>query len=134
MTTTAPGTALATALYEVLSRIGIPVHAVPPQLSDGGSDAAYPCISIGEVAMGQWDDSGTRGFDFVARVHVWWRGGSKAPGLAIQDEIYSVLHRGSITVDGWKDILLDRQMSDVTRLTDGSFHGVCEYRGLLTEG
>jgi hypothetical protein len=49
----------------------------------------------------------------------------------IQGQIYARLHHGDLTITGQRLILLRRETSEVTRASDGSFHGICEYRGLI---
>jgi len=123
--------ALPAALYEAISGLGITTYTVRPQASDGADTAVYPHIQIGALVMSVWDTMSDDGHDFTVRVHTRWRGGSELPGREIQDSIYGVLHHGPLNIDGYRLIFLERQNSDVTRLPDGSFNGVCEYHGLV---
>ena len=79
-----------------------------------------------------WDTNSSNGFDFTARIYTRWRGGSEAIGLAMQDALYDRLHHGTLEIDGYSLILLERQTTSTTRL-DGSFTGLCEYHALITE-
>ena len=125
------GAPLKSALYEAISGLGITTYTVRPQASDGADGAVYPHIQIGPVLFNEWDAKAENGFDFIARIHTRWRGGSEFPGLQIQGELYRRLHNGDLTIDGFELVLMQRQLSDVTRLADGSFDGVCEYSGLI---
>lgn len=121
-----------TALYEAIAGLGFTTYSVLPQVADGGAAADFPHVHIGAVVQSAWDTNSDNGFDFTARIYTRWRGGSKAPGLAMQDAIYDRLHYGALSITGYSLILLERQMSDVTPL-DGSFTGLCEYHALITE-
>lgn len=125
--------ALQSAFYDALSGLGWTVYSARPQASDGGAGGVFPHVQIGQIVLAPFDTYAEIGFDFIARIHTRGRGGSELPVKAMQDEIYGRLHRGTLTLVGWTLILMDRQSSDVTRLPDGEFHGVCEYRGLLQQ-
>jgi hypothetical protein len=107
------------------------IHDFAPQTSDGGSAAAFPYVEIGVIAFAAYDTHTERGHDFTARIHTWSRSGSVKECKEIQGLIYSVLHRGSLTISGHYLINLERETSDVMREQSGAFHGVCEYRGLV---
>lgn len=116
------------ALFLALSGLGLTVVDVAPQGPDSG---AFPHVTVGAIVMAPWDDKGGNGFDFVARIHTRSRSAGMAEAKGIQGQIYARLHNGDLTIVGQRLVLLQRQMSEVTRATDGSIHGVCEYRGLI---
>lgn len=118
-------------LHEVISDLGYTVHDVLPQRADPGADAGWPNVSIGEVVLAAWDDKTTNGFDFVARIHSRSRSAGVREVKEMQGAIYAALHNATPPVQGFATVLLRRETSDVTRVADGSFHGVCEYRGLI---
>lgn len=118
-------------LFSALSGLGLTVYDVQPQDPDGGSAAAFPCVTVGTVVFAPWDVKESTGFDFIARVHTWSRSGSMKEAKDIQTAIYTRLHRGTITVTGYGLVDLMRETSDIMQMADGSFHGVCEYRGLI---
>lgn len=118
-------------LFEALSGIGPPVYDVLPQRADGGDAAEYPCIAVGAVVLAPWDTKDNTGFDFVARVHSWSRDAAMSEVKGLQRKIYERLHRGVIAVEGYRLIDLGRRSSTVLEDQDGTFHGVCEYRGLI---
>lgn len=118
-------------LYTALSGAGLTVYDVQPQAADGGSAAALPCVTVGTIVFAAWDVKENTGFDFIARIHTYSRSGSMKEAKDIQTTIYNRLHRGAITVEGYHLVDLSRQTSDILLQADGSFHGVCEYRGLI---
>lgn len=123
--------ALQAAFYAAISGLGLTVYADRPQAKDGGDPAVYPHVQIGLIVLAPFDTATETGFDFVVRLHTRGRGGSALPVKSLQDELYARLHRGALQIDGHSLILMDRLTSDLTRLEDGTFHGVCEYRGLI---
>lgn len=118
-------------LFTALSGLGLKVYDVQPQAPDGASTANFPCVTIGTIVLAAWDVKESTGFDFIARIHTWSRSGSMKEAKDIQTAIYNRLHRGTITVAGYGLVDLLRETSDIMRDADGTFHGVCEYRGLI---
>jgi hypothetical protein len=119
------------ALATALSLIGLGVHDSAPQRADGGSTVDFPYVEVGAIVMGALDTKDRNGFDFVARLHTRSRSGSMKEAKDIQGQIYTRLHNGDLAISGQGLILLRRETSDVTRAADGSFHGICEYRGFI---
>ena len=119
------------ALYLALAGVGLQVYDVAPQTADGGSAAAFPYIEVGEIVLSEFDTASETGFDFTARIHTRSRSKSHAEAKGIQGQIYARLHRGSLSITGFNFIQLARESSRCDRVSDGSFHGVCEYRGLI---
>lgn len=124
-------TAVQGALYTALTALGLRVYDAAPQAADGASLATYPYVEVGAIVFADFDDKAVNGFDFVARIHTRSRSGAHAETKGIQGQLYARLHNGDLTVTGHRLILLRRENSFCDRLTDGSFHGVCEYRGLI---
>lgn len=119
------------ALFSALSALGLRVYDSAPQQGDGGSRAVFPYVEVGAVVMAPLDTKERNGFDFVARIHTRSRSASMKEAKDIQGQIYARLHNGDLNITGQSLILLRRETSDVTRASDGSFHGICEYRGLI---
>lgn len=119
------------ALYSALNGLGLRVYDSAPQQADGGSTAVFPYVEVGAVVLSAFDTKGDNGFDFVARIHTRSRSASMKEAKDIQGQIYARLHHGALTMTGQSCFLLYRETSDVTRAADGSFHGICEYRGLI---
>ena len=119
------------ALYLALTALSLRVYDAAPQDKDGASTATFPYTEVGAIVFAEFDTSSENGFDFIARIHTRSRSGSMAECKTIQGQIYARLHNGALSITGQNTILIQRQMSDCTRVSDGSFHGVCEYRGLI---
>jgi hypothetical protein len=115
----------------VSSLVAARVHDFAPQAVDGGDAGPFPYVEVGRVVLAEMDTKDALGFDFVARIHTRSRSGSAREAKLIQGAIYGALHLVALPVTGWRMILLRRETSEVTRAQDGSFHGVCEYRGLI---
>lgn len=118
-------TAVQGALYTALFALGLRV------LDAGQQNATWPYVEIGFIVMNAWDTSPETGFEYVARVHTRSRSASMKEAKDIQGQLYDRLHRGALTVAGYHHVLIERERSEVMRAPDGSFHGVCEYRGLI---
>ena len=119
------------ALFSALSALGLRVYDSAPQQANGASAAVFPYVEVGAIVMAAMDTKDVNGFDFVARIHTRSRSASMKETKDIQGQIYARLHNGDLTITGQGSILLRRETSDVSRASDGSFHGVCEYRGLI---
>lgn len=119
------------AIYDALVALGLTVHDMAPQAADGGSDASWPYVEVGQIVPAVWDTSRETGFDVAARIHVRSRSGEMRETREIQGRIYDRLHRGDLVVPLHNTILIDRQLSEVMRAPDGTFHGICTYRVLI---
>lgn len=119
------------AFYDALTALSIQAYDSAPQQEDGASLAVFPCVEVGAIVMAPMDTKDKNGFDFVARLHTRSRSSSMKETKEIQSAMYDRFHHGDLNITGFRCILLRRETSDVTRAADGSFHGVCEYRGLI---
>jgi hypothetical protein len=119
------------ALFNALTGLGLTVYDSAPQAADGGSLAAWPYVEVGFISLAPFDTANSTGFDAVARIHTRSRSGSMAETKRIQGDIYERLHRGSLSVAGYRTVTMQRELSRCDRMSDASFHGVCEYRLLL---
>lgn len=119
------------ALYLALTALSLRAYDAAPQAADGASTATFPYVEIGAIVFAEFDTYSENGFDFIARIHTRSRSASMLECKGIQGQIYARLHNGALSITGQNTILIQRQMSDCTRVADGSFHGVCEYRGLI---
>jgi hypothetical protein len=119
------------ALYTAISALGLTVYDAAPQVADGGSGANWPYVEVGAVVFAEWDTKPVTGFDFVARIHTRSRSGGMKEAKDIQGQIYDRMHLGELTITGYNLVLLRRESSDLARMADGSFHGICEYRGMI---
>lgn len=124
-------TAVQGALYTALSGAGLTVYDAAPQASEAGSSASWPYVEVGFTALSEWDTFDWTGHEFLARIHTRSRSSSMAEAKGIQGTIYNTLHRHELTVTGQSNVVLMRQVSMCDRAPDGTFHGVCEYHGLI---
>ena len=118
-------------LFIAISALGLRVYDSPRQQPDGASTATYPHVAIGAVVLAKWDTKDANGFDFVARIHIRSRSGGMKETKEIQGQIYDRLHNGDLTVDGYRLVLLQFETSDVDPVSDGSFHGISEFHGMI---
>lgn len=121
------------ALFTALSALGLRVVDRGRQAADGGAATSFPYVEVGFIVMNPYDTATETGFNYLARIHVRSRSGSMAQAKGIQGQIYDRLHRGALTVAGYQHILIQRERSEVLDAPDNQFHGVCEYRGLITK-
>lgn len=119
------------AIYGAISSLGLTTYDVAPQAADGGSTAAFPYVEIGSIILTEFDDFTDRGFWLAIRIHTRSRSGSMAQTKTIQGQIYDRLHRGALSISGFQLLDLWRETTECMRSPDGSFHGVCEYRGQI---
>lgn len=118
------------AIISALSGISAPVHDVAPQV-DSGADAAHPYVALGQMIVTMDDTQSSPAFAVQVRFHTYTATGSRRQCYEIQDEIYTVLHRKTLTMPGFNNYSILREDSDSTVLQDGRVHGVCEYRVLI---
>jgi hypothetical protein len=119
------------ALFLKLSAAGLSVVDSGKQAADGGSATPFPYVEVGYIVSSEFDTAYETGFSFVARIHTRSRSASMLEAKTIQGQIYTALHWQALTITGAHFISIHREMSDCIREPDGSWHGVCEYRGLL---
>lgn len=121
--------ALHTALsgLAALTGIGASVRDIGPRAEDGAT--IYPYVSVGFIALGEWDTDRDTGFDALMRVHSYSNTGSLAQVKTMQGAIYDALHRQPLSVTGFQTVLVRREDSFTQQLNSGVLHGVCEYRG-----
>ena len=119
-------------LYNALTAAGLTVVDFAAQAADGGSLTGYPYVEVGEVIVSEFDTATELGFSFLARIHTRSRTAGALEAKTVQGTIYAALHRVEMAVTGQINIQLTREMSMCNRAPDNSFHGVCEYRGLIT--
>lgn len=120
------------ALYAAITALGYRCYDVAPQATNGGSDAVFPYVTVGMIVAAPFDTFSEPGHDLACRIHTYSRSGSMLECRTVQGAVYSRLHRGTLAVTGFSLIDVTRELSDCTRMADGSFHGVCEYRVVLT--
>ena len=104
-----------------------------PQERNPGSGSLYPCVVIGVRVSTESNTDDTLGQTVITRIHTHSRSGSSKEVEYMQDAIYDALQGATFILTGWDMLMIDREQSDITQVAEGRFHGVCEYRTLLTE-
>jgi len=125
-------TALQGALYSAVTALGLRCYDVAPQAADGGSNAVFPYVTVGLITLNPFDTTTSTGFDWTATLHVRSRSGSMKEAKEIQEQLYAALHRQARTVSGFQSVLVNFANSTCLQAPDGTFHGVSEFRGLIT--
>lgn len=111
------------------SGMGVTVRDIGPRSTDGAG--IYPFIKIGDIALAEMDTATSSGFDAAVRLHTHSNTGSMRQCKEIQALVYAALHKQSPAISGYNLINLYRENTDVREDSDGSIHGVCDYRALL---
>jgi hypothetical protein len=119
------------ALFSALTGLGLTVYDVAPQVIDGASSVNWPYVTIGAAVFSQWDTKQVVGFNFVVRIHVRSRSAAMGEVKGIQGQIFDRLHHGGLAITGYTLTLLQFETSDITELSDRSFDGISEFRGMI---
>jgi len=110
------------------------IYDNPTQVADPSNNDAFPFITISDGTSSPWDTDTERGDEAIAQIHVWSRAEHSLEVKQIQDAIYSVLHRGTISISGSVFIGSDYITQTVERDPDGiTRHGVQEFRIVYEE-
>lgn len=113
---------------------GPAVYDHVPQPPDGGNDAWFPYVTIGDNDSSEWDTDTETGLDTAVTVHVWSRQRGRMEAREIQGAIYDALHRNdSLAVTGQDTVLCQQEFAQVLVDPDGKTrHGVQRFR-LVTD-
>lgn len=88
-----------------------------PQLDERQLDpsAAFPFVVVGDDDLLDWDTDTEVGQTAECEVSVWSRYSGRTQAKAIQDEIYNVLNRATLNVQGFHfvDCLYTQSRSDL---------------------
>lgn len=124
-------TAIQAAFYAAVTAIGLRCYDVAPQITDNGSSALYPFVTVGLVTLTPFDTQSSNGFEFTITLHVRSRSAGMKQAKDIQGQLYAALHKQSLTVEGFTTLFVHFANSTCLQAPDGSFHGVSEFRGLI---
>ena len=101
------------------------VYDNPAQPTDAGDNTVFLYVTIGEDDITPWDTDTETGGEATANIHTWSRSHSRLQTKQIQQAIYDVLHRGTITMAGYTVVGIDLQNQGNVRDPDGiTTHGV----------
>ena len=110
------------------------IHDNPTQVGDPADNSAFPFITISDSTLSPWDTDTETGSEAIVVVHVWSRAHHALEVKQIQDAIYNVLHRGTISITNNVFIGSDYISQTVERDPDGiTRHGVQEFRIVYEE-
>lgn len=125
------GLAIQKAVFDKLSA-ATALTAITSISDDVGEFETYPYVTIGEDVLSEWDTCTTQGADGTITIHVWSRHKGRKQVKQIFSEIYTALHRQSLTVSG-HDIISTMWVNETSFLdSDGlTRHGVQTYRLLV---
>ncbi len=104
---------------------------VAPQAVDGAAVEPFPYATMGMIFPVMMDTQTTIAFDITSRIHFWGRTDSMAEIKTIQGKVFDLLHRSKLSITGYNNFLLLRSETDCWRESNGTIHGLCEYRALV---
>jgi hypothetical protein len=117
------------AVYDALTDTSLDL---PPVFDHVEQGAEYPYIVLGDVTHVAWDTDDSIGTEATITLHVWSVQRGRKEAKEIIGEIYGVLHRAELYVDGFETVTIDFEYSEVMLDPDGvTYHGVCRYRALI---
>lgn len=111
------------------------VYDNPSQVPDPESNAYFPFVTISTGSMTPWDDDHDKGGDASVQIHTWSRARNALEAKQIMDAIYDVLHRGTLSITGWRFVGMDlTDHQNPQRDPDGiTRHGVQTFRVIFEE-
>lgn len=110
------------------------VYDIPPQPDDSGAKTDWPYVTIGRDIVTPWDTNSEVGFSVTITVHVWSKKAGFKEAKTVQGEIYTALHRQSLSVTGYTFIACDIEQEQVIEDADGiTIHGIQTFRIILDE-
>lgn len=126
-------TAVQTAIFQTLNTaLSVPVYDHAPQKSDAAK--GFPYVTIGEDNVSEWDTDTEIGGNVVCTIHTWSRFRGREQIKEMQGQIYSTLHRASLTFPGYAFMDCVFETSDSFLDADGlTYHGVQTFRVHLEE-
>ncbi len=93
--------------------------------------AAYPFVSLGNVAARDWSTSSERGDEHALTLHVWSKAKGKKQCHLIVSSVRGVLHDVALVVAGHSLVNLRHEFSDVRLDPDGeTLHGIVRFRAV----
>lgn len=125
-------TALQAAFYAAVNGLGLRCYDVAPQITDNGSSALYPFVTVGLATFNPRNTTTSKGFDFTVTLHVRSRSAGMKEAKDIQGQLYAALDQQPLSVSGFQTVSVDFANSTCLQAPDGSFHGVSEFRGFIT--
>lgn len=128
------------AIYEALTASAalmamvVDVYDCTPQADDSGSGAAFPYVTIGDDSVMGWDTDTELGAEITLTIHTWSRYHGRGEVKEIQNEIYTILHRATLSVECYNLVGIEFLSSESFRDADGkTWHGTQTFRLTVEE-
>lgn len=122
------------AVYEALShdeQLAMLVTGVYDYVPQGSS---LPYVSIGQLTAEEFGSHTTEGMNVLIQIDTWYRGTGRKGLRTIMGNVYRVLHKSALAVEGQHLIDIRFEFADTDLDPDGvTFHGVQRFRA-LTQG
>lgn len=133
--------ALQIAVFDALSAdseldsLVVGIYDNQDQIPNPESDSSFPVLTISTGTINPWDDDLKKGGDSSVEVHTWSRARHALEAKQIMDAVYNVLHRGTLSITGWRFVDCDIETQiDPQRDPDGiTRHGVQTFRIVYEE-
>lgn len=91
----------------------------------------FPYITIGEASCRDWSSKTSTGVQIVVTLHVFSRTGGHKQTVEIMERIHTLLHEGSMSLDGHVLVMMRFEFSNVLTQNDGmTYQGVIRLRAL----
>jgi hypothetical protein len=104
----------------------------PARIYDGAPrGVAFPYLSIGAGAEGDWSVQSGEGVECRLILHAWSRYAGRKEIKDILGRVRTVLHDASLGVAGWRLINLRCEAVEYPRTAEGAFHGLARFRAAL---
>lgn len=128
-------TTIQTAVFNALDGgLSYPVYDDAPFLPEGQPTTGFPYVVIGDDTAIAFDADDTKGMEATVTIHIWSRSHGRKEAKGILGEIYTILHRASLTAAGYSFVDCFFEFSQVEVDTDGiTRHGVARYRLTIQE-
>ena len=113
-----------------LSALVVGIYDNQDQVSNPDDDSAFPVLTISTGTILPWDDDTKLGGQYDVEIHTWSRARNALESKQIMDAVYNVLHRGTLTITGWRYVQSDLvSQINPQRDPDGiTRHGVQTFR------
>jgi hypothetical protein len=106
----------------------------PPRIyDDAPRGVAFPYVSLGEGAEGDWSAQSGEGVECRLILHAWSRYAGRQEVKAILSRIRTVLHDANLTVAGWRLINLRCEAVEYPRGGESAYHGLARFRAALEQ-
>lgn len=97
-------------------------------------DGPFPYIQLGEEALQDWSTKDVAGGEHTLTLHIWSQQRGHKQVKAIMTAVHDALHEASLTLSGYRLVMLRFTFGEILRDPDGvTHHGVMRFRALTHE-